>query len=110
MNVSCHWVLGVIVWSSLSLNLFDSLGDQNYGELFLILFEPVNYSCATANLEFNHSAWEFKLASDSMKQSNNFDCGVFVCFHDTSLILKQEFLTNHQLQLVNGLSGFCLVD
>ena len=84
-----HWILGVIVWSTTTIYIFDSL-TRNCTESFMNLFELVKYSYAVAQLELDFTKWKFRYASDAMKQSNSYDCGVFVCLHAASFILEQK--------------------
>ena len=53
-------------------------------------FNILTYAYAIAELQLDYTLWNFIMASDAMMQPNSFDCGVFVCLHGASLILKQK--------------------
>lgn len=83
INISnTHWILGVIVWSSNSIYLFDSLFDKekSFECHFEALFQLVTFSYAIAGLLLSPREWTFYLAKDS------YDCGVIVCFNAAMII------------------------
>ena len=47
-------------------------------------------SYALANITLNFAEWKLLVASDSYRQRNSYDCGVFTCLHAASLIAKKN--------------------
>ena len=89
-----HWLLGCIVWKSKTAYIFNSM-TLNDDRCFKHLMKIVSLSHAIANIPFLSSNWRMILASDSYKQRNSFDCGVFTCFHAASLIIKKTLPYNN---------------
>ena len=84
---SAHWVLFVVDFQFRSVEIYDSVRWQQHTveistDLF-VMFENVNG-------DDSGRAWSLRYVFEAGKQSNRFDCGVYLCFNATYVASQQQ--------------------
>lgn len=93
-----HWITGAIVLSKKIIFILDSLyrKSKNYSSNFGKLSSILNLYLQSKNLELNLNEWTFKVAKDSPKQGNDYDCGPCSC-SVSKCIIEKEPLSNKKI-------------
>lgn len=94
LNGGEHWYLASIFFPLKYVVLFDSdfasKRDEEYRELFLMLFHFIELIAFVEDKKVFFSDWKFMVASSSElpQQDNTTDCGAFVCMYMHSLMFN----------------------
>ncbi|XP_043288414.1 sentrin-specific protease 1-like [Venturia canescens] len=79
LHLGAHWCLATIDLRNCRVNYFDSLMGNNK-EYPTLIFEYLMMEAASKQqTSFDSSKWSIVIKKDIPRQTNNFDCGVFVC-------------------------------
>ncbi|KAI1289894.1 hypothetical protein HDE_08654 [Halotydeus destructor] len=82
-----HWVLGIIVKSTQTVYLIDSVDDARLRKpIFKNLAVMVSMMFRMEGLSVDLKDWAFTYSSDCKTQANNYDCGVFVALNVYSIL------------------------
>ncbi|XP_043269793.1 sentrin-specific protease 1-like [Venturia canescens] len=79
LHLGAHWCLVTIDLKNTTINYFDSLMGDNPEYPTIILEYLIREAASKKQTSFNLNQWSIKIKKDIPRQSNNYDCGVFVC-------------------------------
>ncbi|CAL2050736.1 unnamed protein product [Caenorhabditis brenneri] len=79
VHLGSHWCLAVIDMVERKIEFYDSLYDGNMAVLPALKKYIDEESVEKKKVHFDFADWEFYQVEDVPRQTNNSDCGVFVC-------------------------------
>ncbi|RWS21954.1 hypothetical protein B4U80_14082, partial [Leptotrombidium deliense] len=93
LNDGSHWMLGVINVNTREIIILDSLNNKFRNEQFLVLRKIITMAAAAALVKIDTTHWNYIYAEDVPKQSNSYDCGLFVILYAYAIIRKEKFFS-----------------
>ncbi|XP_047099759.1 uncharacterized protein LOC124717097 [Schistocerca piceifrons] len=115
VHLGTHWCMAAVDFRKQTLVYYDSMGGENESCLKTI-WSYLNEECAQRSVEpLSEEIWQIRCAKDIPKQSNNSDCGVFMCKYaecitrDAKLEFSQNDMPEIRMEMMEEIQTMTLL-
>ncbi|XP_049841261.1 uncharacterized protein LOC126291683 isoform X18 [Schistocerca gregaria] len=115
VHLGTHWCMAAVDFRKQTLVYYDSMGGENESCLKTI-WNYLNEECAQRSVEpLSEEIWQIRCAKDIPKQSNNSDCGVFMCKYaecitrDAKLEFSQSDMPEIRMEMMEEIQTMTLL-
>ncbi|XP_049768592.1 uncharacterized protein LOC126106372 [Schistocerca cancellata] len=115
VHLGTHWCMAAVDFRKQTLVYYDSMGGENESCLKTI-WSYLNEECAQRSVEpLSEEIWQIRCAKDIPKQSNNSDCGVFMCKYaecitrDAKLEFSQDDMPEIRMEMMEEIQTMTLL-
>ena len=84
---SSHWVITIVILNAKTILHLDSLHKPNHAQLHLVW----SFIKAQLKTNLNEEEWSVFAPTDFLRQTNTYDCGVYVCLFAFALCSGTDF-------------------
>ncbi|KAL3762313.1 hypothetical protein ACHAW5_006313 [Stephanodiscus triporus] len=112
-----HWTSAVIFMEDKRIQYYDSMGGTDWSKLEGLLKYVKDEYSAKNGKELDVTEWELvSCTSDTPRQKNGYDCGVFTCMFadfiskDCQLLFNQDHIDQCRQRIALSIMNYCAID